>query len=106
MPKLILLNLFGKEVLVAPGQKILNAIGAAGIDWMHACGGKGRCTTCRIVVLAGKEAFGAITAPEEKYRQQGRLKENERLTCQCTLQADACGRVPDETKFPHQVYSG
>ena len=105
MPKLILQNLFQKEVLVAPGQKILNAIGAAGIDWMHACGAKGRCTTCRIVVLAGMEGFGALTAPEEKYRQQGRLKENERLTCQCTLSADARGRVPHETQFPHQAYS-
>jgi 2Fe-2S ferredoxin len=105
MPKLILQNLYQKEVLVAPGQKILTAIGATGIDWMHACGGKGRCTTCRIIILEGMEGFGELTPPEIKYREQGRLKENERLTCQCALQADAVGRVPEGTKFPHQRYS-
>ena len=106
MPKLILQNVFGKEILVEPGQKILAAIGAAGLDWMHACGAKGRCTTCRIIVLTGMAGFGNLTAPEERFRQQGRLKENERLTCQCALTADACGRVPEGTKFPHQAYSG
>ena len=105
MPKLILQNLFRKEVLVAPGQKVLAAIGAAGIDWMHACGGKGRCTTCRIILLEGIESFGELSPAEAKFRQQGRLKANERLTCQCTLQANARGRVPEQTKFPHQAYS-
>ncbi|MGV3589747.1 MAG: 2Fe-2S iron-sulfur cluster-binding protein [Adhaeribacter sp.] len=106
MPKLVLQNLYQKEVLVMPGQKILTAIGAAGVDWMHACGGKGRCTTCRIIILAGMEGLGELTPPEIKYREQERLKANERLTCQCTLQTDAVGRVPEETKFPHQSYSG
>jgi len=106
MPKLTVQNLFGREVYVSPGQKVLAALGAAGIDWMHACGAKGRCTTCRIIVQEEIEAFGELTAPEQKYRQQGRLQQNERLTCQCTLVADAYGRVPEQTKFPHQVYSG
>ena len=105
MPKLILQNLNQKEVLVAPGQKVLAAIGEAGIDWMHACGGKGRCTTCRIIILEGIQGFGELSTAEEKFRQQGRLKANERLTCQCILQQDAVGRVPEQTKFPHQQYS-
>jgi ferredoxin, 2Fe-2S len=105
MPKLILQNLYQKVVLVEPGQKILTAMGVAGIDWMHACGGKGRCTTCRIIVIAGMAGLGELHPPEVKYRQQGRLKGNERLACQCTLEADAVGRVPEETKFPHQRYS-
>lgn len=105
MPKLILQNLNQKEVLVAPEQKILAAISIAGIDWMHACGGKGRCTTCRIIILEGMAGFGDLHPPEIKFRQQGRLKENERLTCQCTLVSDALGRVPEQTKFPHQRYS-
>mgnify|MGYP006157093297 CR=1 FL=1 len=51
MPKLIVQNLFDKEVYVAPGQKVLAALQEAGIDWMHACGGKGRCTTCKVVII-------------------------------------------------------
>lgn len=105
MPKLVVQNLFGKEVYVAPGQKVLTAILTAGIDWMQACGGKGRCTTCRIIVDQGMPAFGPLTEAEERYRSQNRLQENERLTCQCQLSDNACGRVPEQTKFPHMSYS-
>ena len=105
MPKLIVQNLFDKVVYVAPGQKVLTAIQQAGIDWMHACGAKGRCTTCRIIVGKGMPGFGPLSPAEEKYREQNRLQENERLTCQCFLSEDAWGRVPEQTKFPHMTYS-
>ncbi len=106
MPILTVQNLFGREVEVAAGQTLLQALQAAGIDWMHACGGKGRCTSCRIVVQTGLEHFGPLTAAEERYRQNGRLKANERLTCQCTLvDGDAGGRVPKATMLPHMKYS-
>jgi ferredoxin, 2Fe-2S len=105
MPILTVQNLFGREVEVAPGQTLLQALQTNGIDWMHACGGKGRCTTCRIVVQAGLEHFGPLTASEERYRQNARLKANERLTCQCTLVGgDAEGRVPKATMLPHVKY--
>src|SRR5215207_3530347 len=105
MPKLIVQNLFDKEVYVAPGQKVLTALQQAGIDWMYACGGKGRCTTCRIIVEEGMAGFGPLSEAEERYREQNRLQENERLTCQCLLSQDARGRVPEQTKFPHMDYS-
>jgi 2Fe-2S ferredoxin len=105
MPKLIVQNLFDKEVYVAPGQKVLTALQQAGIDWMYACGAKGRCTTCRIIVEEGMAGFGPLSPAEESYREQNRLQENERLTCQCVLSQDARGRVPEQTKFPHMNYS-
>ena len=106
MPNITVQNLHDCQVEVAPGQTLLKALQAAGIDWMHACGGKGRCTTCRIVVQEGIEHFGPLTASEERYRSNGRLKTNERLTCQCTLvTGDAKGRVPRQTMLPHMKYS-
>jgi ferredoxin, 2Fe-2S len=105
MPKLIVQNLFDKEVYVASGQKVLAAIQEAGLDWMHACGAKGRCTTCRILVREGLAGFGPLSPAEERYRAQNRLQENERLTCQCLLSSDASGLVPEQTKFPHMTYS-
>jgi ferredoxin, 2Fe-2S len=105
MPKLIVQNLDGREVFVLPDQKVLTAIQAAGIDWMHACGAKGRCTTCRIIVVEGGEHFGPLSPAEERYRDAGRLLPQERLTCQCGLTGDAAGRIPDQTKFPHMDYS-
>ncbi|PIQ20149.1 MAG: hypothetical protein COW65_16695 [Cytophagales bacterium CG18_big_fil_WC_8_21_14_2_50_42_9] len=106
MPKLMVQNLFQKEVFVLPGQNVLAAIQELGLDWMHACGKKGRCTTCRIIVLQGMEAFGDLSPAEQRFRQLGRLRENERLTCQCALTGDAVVKIPEGTKFPHLEYSG
>jgi len=106
MPKLTVQNLAGLAVEVAPGQTLLHALQAQGIDWMHACGGKGRCTTCRITVLQGIEHMGPLTESEMRYRSKGRLQDNERLTCQCTLtRGDATGKVPNPTKLPHLTYT-
>jgi len=106
MPKLTVQNLDNRQVEVAPGQTLLRALQADGIDWMHACGAKGRCTTCRIIVREGMEHFSALSASEERYRSNGRLKDNERLTCQCTLEkGEAVGRVPKQTMLPHMKYS-
>ena len=106
MPKLVVQNLAGRQVAVAQGQTLLKALQAEGIDWMHACGAKGRCTTCRIIVQQGLEHFSPLTASEHRYREKGRLKDNERLTCQCTLEGgNATGRVPKQTQLPHMKYS-
>ncbi len=106
MPILRIQNLFGERINVLAGQTVLQAIQAAGIDWMYACGAKGRCTTCRLIVMTGQVYFGPLSTAELKFRSQGRLQENERLLCQCTLTGgDASGRIPEQTKFPHVVYS-
>ncbi len=106
MPNLVVQNLADRQVKVAHGQTLLSALQAEGIDWMHSCGGKGRCTTCRIIVQKGLKHFGALTESEEKYRAKGLLKENERLTCQCLLEGgDAAGLVPQGTKLPHITYT-
>lgn len=106
MPKLTVQNLAQLQVKIAPGQTLLKALQDLGHDWMHACGGKGRCTTCRIIVLQGMAHFGPLTEAEMRYSSRGRLKDNERLACQCTLvSGDAIGKVPEQTKLPHINYS-
>jgi ferredoxin, 2Fe-2S len=104
MSELILQNLSGISVSVPPSHTLLKAIQAAGIDLMHACGGKGRCTTCRLVILQGQENFSSPSKAELKYRSGGLLKQNERLTCQCTLTGQAIGFVPRPTQLPHLKY--
>lgn len=76
------------------------------IDWMHACGAKGRCTTCKCIVRRGIEHFGEVTPAEINFKNMGRLKENERLTCQATLlKGEVEIEVPESSKFPHIDYS-
>jgi len=105
MPLLTIENLPGAMVEVPVGATLLAALQAAGHDWMHACGAKGRCTTCRLQVRAGLENLSPLSDAEQRYRAAGRLLANERLTCQARLLAgEATGRVPEATKLPHVHY--
>jgi 2Fe-2S ferredoxin len=105
MALLTIENLLIAPVVVPEGMTLLAALQAAGHDWMHACGAKGRCTTCRLQVLTGLENFSPLSAAEQRYRTAGRLLENERLTCQSQLLGgDATGRVPEATQLPHVQY--
>ena len=105
MALLTIENLPGAAVSVPTGSTLLAALQAAGHDWMHACGAKGRCTTCRLQMRAGLENLSPPTAAELRYQAAGRLLPTERLTCQAQLPAgDATGRVPEATKLPHIHY--
>ena len=105
MPLLTINNLPGEAIPVPAGATLLAALQAAGHDWMHACGAKGRCTTCRVQVLAGLENLTPATEAELRYRAAGRLLPTERLTCQARLPAGlATGWVPEATQLPHVRY--
>ncbi len=107
MPQIVIKNLFNLTI-DAPrdGGKVIEIIHQNGIDWMHACGKKGRCTSCKMIVVEGSENLSELTAPEKLFRSQGRLKENERLTCQAELRSGKLvGRVAEINKFPHLDYN-
>ena len=106
MPLLTILNLPGAHELPVPaGASLLAALQHAGFDWMHACGAKGRCTTCRVQVVSGDGHLAPPTAAELRYRAAGRLQADERLMCQARLPAGAVqGRAPRATQLPHVNY--
>lgn len=105
MALLTVSNLPGACVEADAGVTILALLQAAGFDWMHACGAKGRCTTCRIQITAGSAHLAAPTEAELRYRTAGRLQPTERLACQARLLGgDVTGRVPRATQLPHQHY--
>lgn len=105
MPLLTIENLPGAVLEVPAGATLLAALHAAGHDWMHACGAKGRCTTCRVQVRAGLENLSPPTPAELRYRAAGRLLPTERLTCQTQLPTgSATGRAPQATQLPHVQY--
>lgn len=107
MPLLTIENLPGAVLEVSAGTTLLAALHGAGFDWMHACGGRGRCTSCRVQVRAGGACLGPPTAAEVRYRTAGRLAPDERLACQARLPAgEGRGRVPVATQLPHQRYDG
>lgn len=86
--------------------KVIELIHENGIDWMHACGKKGRCTTCKMSIVNGQENLSSETAEEQHFRDLNRLLPNERLACQAhLLRGVVTIRVPDSSKFPHLTYT-
>jgi len=104
MANIVIKNLNNTNVTYQGGT-VLQAIQQAGIDWMHACGAKGRCTTCKMVVVEGAQYLSADSPAEVKYRSQGRLGPHERLTCQCQTNGPLIIVVPKSGQFPHMVYT-
>jgi 2Fe-2S ferredoxin len=106
MPQITIQNINNKSVPFQDSSKtVLKIFQENLIDWMHACGGKGRCTTCRMQVLAGAEQLSKPSAFEQKMLKAGRLEDDERLACQCRPQGDLLICVPDGTKLPHITYT-
>ena len=99
-------NLFKKTLQATDYSKsLLKHFQDNRIDWMYACGGKGRCTTCKVIVKEGQENFQALTAAEKKYLREGELRPGERLACQAKIKGDVCLIVPKEYQLPHMAYS-
>ncbi len=106
MVKIVIENLDKKELVVNnPSKTVLNHLQDHFLDWMHSCGAKGRCTTCKMVVLNGVENLSEYSEAEIKYKNKGELSENERLACQAKTSGDIIIRVPNSGKLPHMNYS-
>ena len=77
-----------KLVPVGEGQTILQASLAAGIPHYHACGGKGQCTTCRVLVLQGQEQITPPTSYERVIKNIKKCPDNVRLACQSKVNGE------------------
>lgn len=107
MPRIVIQNLGNLTIdSEHPDRKVIELIHENGTDWMHACGKKGRCTTCKMLVVDGMKNLSPETEPELSYRNQHRLKPRERLACQSQLlQGELIIRVAEINKFPHIEYT-
>jgi len=105
MPTIKIVNLQGKTIHCEDKREKLLDILLAETDWMHACGGKGRCTTCKAHVLSGMEHLSPPTRQEMQYMKLNKLQKEERLTCQVFLNGDITIRIPKETQLPHLTYT-
>lgn len=77
-----------KIIEINDGQTILDASLQAGIPHYHECGGKAKCSTCRVLVLTGVEN---LTAPNDKELRLKKIlgfSDNIRLACQTSVTGD------------------
>ena len=93
-----------KCIEVADEETLLQAIQSQHIDWLHTCGGKGRCVSCRVRVVEGKENLSPRSEVENSFLQQKRLQPDERLTCQTKAAGDVAVVVPKKVRLGHVEY--
>jgi uncharacterized 2Fe-2S/4Fe-4S cluster protein (DUF4445 family) len=73
-----------RRALTAPaGTTILKAAHEAGVDITATCGGRGRCTSCRVKFVAG--TVPPPTIADEVQLGEDLVREGYRLACQCRL---------------------
>ena len=72
----------GREVLVPVGFTILEASRFAGIPHASVCGGRGRCSTCRVRVIRGAESLPPASVDELRVLGRVGAPAHVRLACQ------------------------
>ena len=89
MPKLTIEG--GESFDVAENKRLVRAlVEDAGVDQLHACGGKGRCTTCKVEMVEGEP--DKMTKAEATVLSERGL-EGVRLSCQMLCERDMTVRV-------------
>ncbi len=77
-----------KSLEIKSKTTILKATLKAGIAHQHACGGRGKCTTCRVRILEGLENCKPRTPRENRIASLMHFSENTRLACQTIVTDD------------------
>jgi len=78
----------GRPVAAPVGQTLLEAIRGAGLPHAAVCGGRGRCTTCRVRVGAGFDDLPPADAIERKALDRIAAPPPVRLACQVRPRRD------------------
>lgn len=67
---------------IEPGQTLLSASLTAGLPHFHVCGGKAKCSTCRVLVMEGGEQLSQPNDKEQSLKNRMQFPPNIRLACQ------------------------
>lgn len=80
-------NVLGHGIFeIKKGRKLVLALEDNGVNILHQCGGKGKCTTCRVEVLAGE--FCDLTNIERNAFSEKLVEDHLRLSCQICVNED------------------
>jgi class 3 adenylate cyclase/nitrite reductase/ring-hydroxylating ferredoxin subunit len=87
------------DIDVNADETLLEAALRSGVAFAHACGGRAKCSTCRIWVVNGLDACSPRTAAETSMAERLGLADEVRLACQLRPEGELCVRrlVLDET---------
>lgn len=103
------LDFVGDQVVPSSSDEtILQASLTAGIDHTHVCGGRARCSTCRVLVKSGVEHCRPRNAAETRLAAIKGFSPDVRLACQTTCTGDLRLRrlVLDDTDVSEAIQGG
>jgi adenylate cyclase len=89
----------GKRVVIQPGTSLLEASRIGGIPHASVCGGRSRCSTCRVRVIEGAEALPPPLEEEQRVLTRIHAAPGVRLACQTR----PTGAVTIQPLLPPQV---
>jgi adenylate cyclase len=89
----------GKRVVIQPGTSLLEASRIGGIPHASVCGGRSRCSTCRVRVIEGAEALPPPMEEEQRVLARIHAAPGVRLACQ----ARPTGAVTIQPLLPPHV---
>ena len=84
----VLLKYPGRQVTVPRGTTVLEASRMHGIPHASICGGRGRCSTCRVRVVSGFESLPPASDDEMKVLRRIGAPANVRLACQMRCESE------------------
>src|SRR5579863_7746500 len=84
----ILSHANGRNVPILPGATVLETLRAHGIAHASVCGGRARCTTCRVLVTSGLDRLPEPSGLEAKALSRIGATSGMRLACQIRPTAD------------------
>jgi adenylate cyclase len=84
----ILAHAGGRSMTILPGATVLETLRANGIAHASVCGGRARCTTCRIMVTKGLDELPPPSTLEAKALSRIGASAGMRLACQIRPTAD------------------
>lgn len=85
---IILTRSCGSKIVMIPGDSVLDALHGQGIAHASVCGGKARCTTCRVRVLHGLDSLAPPGLLEVEALARIGAPPEVRLACQLCPTAD------------------
>jgi adenylate cyclase len=78
----ILSHANGRQLTILPGATVLETLRDNGVPHASVCGGRARCTTCRVMVTLGLEALPEPQAQEQAALNRIQASPGTRLACQ------------------------
>ncbi len=109
MPKVTVVDFMGKvekEFTVEKGTKLLKALIDQGVDLVHSCGGRAKCTTCRTLIDEGTPTR-ETQAQKELFARKAQVNpifSAPRIFLSCQVLVEEDMKVSPSERFNHIIH--